>query len=498
MKCEICIPITAETVERALNDIKEAVKVSDLIELRMDFIKNIDGNKLKKLLGIKKRTVIATCRPKSLGGNFEGSEGKRINLLKSAVELKADFVDIEIDSNKKDIIELIKNKKNTKIIVSYHNFKGTPSLKELQKQYLEIKKLVPGLIKIVTNANSINDNFIIFDLLRGKSDLIAFCMGIRGQISRILAPKYGSRLTFASLEGGKESASGQISIDEMKNVYSIELIDEKTQPIGVIGAFAENSMSKYMHNACFKGKGANFVYMPLKVAEGELKEFMSNFRKFQFKGASVTIPHKIEVMDYVDEVDDTAKKIGAVNVLNNENGNITGYNSDCYGAMEALKEKTPLKNKKVLVIGAGGAARAIIYGLKQENSLITVVNRTINNAQLLAEEFGIECEEIGKMGELIRNNKIIINTTSVGMDPKPDESIISEKDMIGGKIVMDIVYKPIETKLIKIAKKAKCITITGDRMLAYQAIMPFKMWTKREADFDLMENALLEQIRKGE
>ena len=284
----------------------------------------------------------------------------------------------------------------------------------------------------------------------------------------------------------------------MKNVYNIKLIDEKTQPIGVIGSLAENSMSKYMHNACFKAKRANFVYMPFKVAEGELEEFMGNFRKFGFKGASVTIPHKLEVMDYIDKIDNTAKKIGAVNVLNSENGKIVGYNSDCYGAIEALKEKTPLKNKKILVIGAGGAARAIIYGLKQENSLVTVVNRTIDNAQSLAKEFEVECEEIGKMRELIKNNEIIINTTSVGMSPKPDESVISEKDMAGGKIVMDIVYKPIETKLIKIARKAKCMTITGDRMLAYQAIMPFRIWTKKEAGFNLMENALLGQIRKGE
>ncbi len=498
MRSEVCIPITAPTLEKAIDDVREAERYVGLVELRIDYIRNIDENKLKNLLEKTVKKSIITCRPKSLCGNFEGSEEERINLLKKTAEFNADFIDIEIEAGKEKILELIKNKKKTKIIVSYHNLNETPILGELQKKYEEIKKLFPDLIKIVTNANSINDNFTIFELLKGKNDLIAFCMGIRGQISRVLAPKYGSRMTFASLKEGKESASGQISIEEMKNVYNIDSINKDTQPIGVIGSFAENSMSKYMHNACFKEKGLNFVYMPLKVAENELKEFMQNFRKFDFKGASVTIPHKLEVMDYIDEVDEIAKSIGAVNILSNSNGKIIGSNSDCYGAIEALKEKTSLKNKKALVIGAGGGARAIIYGLKAENAVVTVTNRTFDKAKSIADEFNVKYGKIENMKELIRNNEIIINTTSVGMSPHPNESIIKEGSLIEGKIIMDIVYKPIETKLIKMARKAKCIAITGNRMLAYQALKPFKMWTCHDADFSVMESALLGQIRKGE
>ena len=485
-------------MEQAIDELKQAEKYVDLIELRIDHIQNIDANKLKKIIGIKNKKVIVTCRPKSFGGKFGGNEEERTTLLKKAIESKADFIDIEIESVKKDIIELIKNKKNTRVIISYHNFKETLPLNKLSKKYDEIKKINPDLIKIITNARSINDNFTIFELLKNKKDLISFCMGIRGQISRILAPKYGSILTFASLAEGKESASGQFSIDEMKNTYNIDSINEETNVLGVIGKFAENSMSKYMHNACFKAKKINFVYMPFKVEENELKEFMENFRKFDFKGASVTIPHKLEVMKHIDSIDEIAKQIGAVNVLNNKNNRISGSNSDCYGAMEALKEKTALKNKKALVIGAGGGARAIIYGLKKENAIITITNRTIENARALAGEFKIKYADIKSIKSLIKESDIIINTTSVGMNPKPDESIINEEDLVKGKIIMDIVYKPIETKLIKNARKAKCITITGERMLVYQAINPFKMWTKQDADFNLMENALLEQTKKGE
>lgn len=490
MEAKVCIPITAETLEQVVKDLKEAENLADLVELRIDFIKNIDKNKLKKLLERKKKKIIVTCRPKSLCGSFYGSEEKRIELLKKAIELNTDYIDIEIESNNKEIKNIINNKKNTKIILSYHNLKETPSLNELNKKYDEIKKLNPDLIKIVTAANSINDNFIIFELLKDKNDLIAFCMGIRGQISRILAGKYGSRITFASLKEGKESASGQISIEEMKNVYNINLIDNETKVVGVIGKFAENSMSKYMHNANFKEKKLNFAYMPFKMKKEELNEFIKNFRKFSFAGASVTIPHKVEVMKYIDEIDETAKQIGAVNTLVNSNGKLAGYNTDYYGAVEALKEKIKLKNKKVVVVGAGGGARAVVYGLKKENASITIINRTIEKAKTLAKEFNVGYDDLKNIRNLIKNNEIIINTTSVGMAPNTNESIINGKDLIKGKVIMDMVYKPSETKLIKLAKKAGCGVITGDRMLIYQAIGQFKLWTKQEPRFSLMESAL--------
>ncbi len=490
MKTDVCIPITAETIKQAIADLKKAEKFVNLIELRIDFIKGIDEKKLKRLLEIKKKKIIVTCRPKSLCGNFDGNEEKRIQLLKKSIELNADFIDIEIGLNKDTIKNIINNKNNTKIIVSYHNFNETPNLEKLNNVYNEIKKLSPDLIKIVTSANSINDNFIIFSLLKGKNELTAFCMGLSGQISRILAPKYGSKMTFASLKEGRESASGQISIEEMKNVYNVSLINDETKVLGVIGEFAENSMSKYMHNANFREKKLDFIYMPFKAKKEELKEFINNFRKFGFVGASATIPHKVEVMKYTDKIDKTAKQIGAVNTIVNKNGKLVGYNTDYYGAVEALKEKTKLKNKKALVVGAGGGARAVVYGLKKENSSVTIINRTIEKARILAKEFNVEYDNIKNMKNFIKNNEIIINTTSVGMAPDTNESIINGNNLIKGKIVMDLVYKPSETKLIKLARKSKCRVITGDRMLIYQAIGQFKLWTGQEPSFKSMEAAL--------
>jgi len=497
MKTKVCIPITADNIQQAISDIKEAEKLADLIELRIDYIKNINNEKLKKLLEKASKKVIVTCRPKSLCGNFKGNENKRIDLLKKAIGLNADLIDIEIESNKDTIKNMIENKSNSKVIVSHHNLKETPSLNNLNKIYNEIKKLNPDLIKIVANANSINDNFEIFRLLKGKNNLIAFCMGLRGQISRILAPKYRSIITFASLKENKESAVGQITIDEMKNVYNIDLINNKTNVLGIIGEVAENSMSKYMHNANFKEKNLDYVYMPFKVRKQELEEFIKNMREFDFRGSSVTIPHKVEVMKHIDEIDDTAEKIGAVNTIVNDNGKLSGHNTDYYGAIQALKEKTTLKEKKVFVMGAGGAGRSIVYGLKKENAEITVTDIITSKAELLAKEFDIKSENIEKMKESVKNNEIIINATGVGMSPNINESIIKEEYLVKGKLIMDIVYNPAETKLIKQARKAKCKAITGDKMLIHQAIGQFKLWTGKEPDFKLMETSLLKQMQNN-
>ncbi|MDP6648100.1 MAG: shikimate dehydrogenase, partial [Candidatus Woesearchaeota archaeon] len=189
-------------------------------------------------------------------------------------------------------------------------------------------------------------------------------------------------------------------------------------------------------------------------------------------------------------IDETAQKIGATNTIVNKNDKLMGYNTDYYGAIEALKEKTPLNNKKALVLGAGGAARAVIYGLKKEGAGITIVNRTKEKAEKLASDFDVKFSEINNMKKLVIDNDIIVNTTSVGMVPNINESIIKEDEFVSGKIVMDIVPIPPNTKLLKIAKSAGCQVISGNRMLLHQAIKQFRLWTGQDPKFKLMESKL--------
>src|SRR3989338_1568730 len=492
MKTKICAVVAAVNMKDALIDLNKAAS-ADLIELRLDFIKDISKDNIKSLIENSPKPVIATFRPADSGGLFKGNEKERFQLLKTAIDDNSDFIDVEFQSE--ILNKIINNKGKCKMIISHHDFKETPSLEKLESIYNEINKLSPDFVKIVTTANSINDNFIIFDLLKSKPNLIAFCMGQKGEISRILAPKFGSAVTYCSLGKGKESASGQITIDEMQNLYNVNLINKETNVIGIIGEFAENSMSKYMHNPNFKKNNLDFVYVPFKVAPDELTQFMDNFKKFNFRGAAVTIPHKRDIISLIHNVDETADKIGAVNTLARNNGKTIGYNTDYYGAVEALKEKLNQKNKNILVVGAGGAARAVVYGLKKEGANITIANRTDEKAKKLADEFEVQSEKFNNIKKLANANDVIINTTSVGMSPNENESVLDEKDLVKGKIVMDLVYKPVNTKLIQTAKKKGCMTITGDRMLIYQAVRQFELWAKINPGFREMEKELNKQLK---
>lgn len=491
---QLCIPVTAKNIEDAAYQLSEIEKKGCLAELRIDHIKDIDKEKLEVLLKARNRPVIVTCRPKNEGGRFNGDETSRLDLLRHAISCGAEFIDIEHETQGLD--RLVAKKGKTKIIISSHDFNRTRSLEHLERLYTDMSGNGADLIKIVTHAESILDNFTIFRLLEGKKNLIAFCMGIYGHISRVLAPKYGSKITFASLGGiGTASAPGQISYDEMQ-VYNISSINPKTDVIGVIGEHAENSRSKYMHNPNFKKSCLNYVYLPFKVKSEELERFMELFREFRFKGAAVTIPHKQDVIKLLDRLDPTAKDIGATNTVVRAEGKLSGYNTDYYGAIEALKEKTKLRGKKVLVLGAGGASRAICYGLSKERAKVTVMNRTSEKADALSQEFGLCARGYDDVGNIASKSDIIINTTSVGMNPDPDASIIDKKDIPEGKIIMDIVYNPLRTLLLKLAEKKGCKTISGDLMLIYQAIGQFEIWTGKRPAFRDMESALHDMQKK--
>ena len=495
MKTKICAVVAADNIQDAISDMKKA-ESANLTELRLDFINNIDENKIKELMNKKIQKIIVTCRPFKFGGLFKGAEKERLALLNKAIELGADFVDVEFGSEILNAIIDNKNKTESKIIISYHDFEETPSLEKLESICNQINKLNPDFVKILTTANSINDNFVIFGLLKDKSNLISFCMGQKGEISRILAPKFGSVITYCSLVGGKESALGQITLGEMQDLYNVNLINQQTNVIGIIGEFAENSMSKDMHNPNFKKNNLNFVYAPFKVAPSELTQFMENFSRFNFKGAAVTIPHKENIINLIHNVIETADEIGAVNTLVRDNGKIIGYNTDYYGAVESLKEKLNPKNKHVLVVGAGGAARAVVYGLKKEGAKITIINRTQYKAKEIAEEFKVNFDKFENIKSLTRQNDIIINTTSLGMAPFEDGCALREGELPEGKIIMDVVYKPVNTKLIRMAKKKGCKTITGDRMLIYQAVRQFELWTKINPGFEEMEKELIKKMDK--
>ena len=478
----ICIPVTACTTQEAINELKEASKHADVVELRIDYIKSPD---LNALLKVKKKPVIVTNRPKHQGGLFAGDEESRISLLKKAVELNADYIDLEYDC-----VDKIKDLGDTKLIVSYHNFDETP--KNVKQIHKNLTKSNAHIVKLVTFANDITDNFYIFDLLNETDyPTIAFCMGELGQISRILSPKFGGKLVFASLTSGKESAPGQLTIDDLTNIYHVQEINNSTQIFGLLGNPVAHSKGHYIHNALFKEKDINAVYMLFKVEN--IATFIDVVKKFGIDGLSVTIPHKESVIKYLDEIDPIAKKIGAVNTVINRNGKLVGHNTDCPAAINALekivnKSGSLIQNKKVVIIGAGGAARALAFGLKEKGANIKLVNRTFERCVELADEVGCSYGKLPETGEI--DADVLINTSSVGMYPNVEDSPVSDAMLKQDMILFDVVYNPQETKLLKDAKANGCVTLDGVEMFVGQAALQFELFTGKKPQTDLMKDII--------
>jgi len=269
------------------------------------------------------------------------------------------------------------------------------------------------------------------------------------------------------------------------------MINAQTKLYGVIGNPVQHSLSPVIHNGAFKRLGWNAVYLAFEVKN--VKEALRGIRGLGLKGVSITIPFKTEVIPFLDKVEGLAKKIGAVNTIVNRGGKLIGYNTDCDGALEALEEKVRLKGKKVVLLGAGGAGRAIGFGLKERNCQLIVANRSRDRGEALSRElkcYFIPMSSLVKMkaGELQAD--VVINTTSLGMVPRERETPIPKKLLRKGMMVMDIVYEPLQTKLLREAKEKGCLTINGLEMFVHQGAAQFEIWTGRRPDLKQIRNDL--------
>ncbi|MBI2036247.1 shikimate dehydrogenase [Candidatus Microgenomates bacterium] len=271
-------------------------------------------------------------------------------------------------------------------------------------------------------------------------------------------------------------------------------INAKTKLCCIIGNPVEHSLSPLMHNAGYKALGLNFVYMAFQISD--VANAIAGIRALGIHGTSVTVPHKLTVMKYLDEIDETAKAIGAVNTIINDQAKLTGTNTDYEGAIRALEEKTKIEEKRVTVVGAGGAARAIAFGLKQKKAKIKIINRTKERAQALAKEVRAEHGDLTDLSQ-IKNSDILIHATITGMHPD-NKSLVPKEYLHKNLVVFDVVYNPRETKLINDAKKAGCQIVYGYKMLLYQAVAQFELFTGVKAPVEVMEEALLKGLAKHE
>lgn len=272
------------------------------------------------------------------------------------------------------------------------------------------------------------------------------------------------------------------------------VLNARTALYGVFGDPVGHSLSPVMHNAAFRHAGVNGAYLAFRVAD--IRAAVDAVRALGIRGVSVTIPHKVSVMDHLDEIAPMAREIGAVNTLINREGRLVGYNSDSLGAVAALSEKVNLRGKSVAVLGAGGAARAVGFGVQAEGAKVTVVNRSVDRGERLARDIGADFQKFDEFDPA--HSEVLVNTTPLGMSPNFNDTPISAERLTPGTLVMDTVYNPRETRLLWEARQRGCVTVDGLAMFVNQGAFQFELWTGEKAPLAVMRAAVVAALGGGE
>jgi 3-dehydroquinate dehydratase/shikimate dehydrogenase len=496
----ICAVITEETIEAARAALRRAASIADIAELRLDYLRDFDFNDLNHLallLKDKPLPIIITCRAYNEGGQRHVEEEARLKLLVEGAKAGAEYCDIEAAS-----FEAASrlSPDPSRLIVSHHNFAETPS--DLEEIYERLCALPAAIHKIATRANRIADSLRVLRLIdRARNEgrqLIAVAMGEAGLMTRVIGPSRGSFLTFGSLTHGRESAPGQATCEELRDVYRVRSISRRTAMTGIIGNPVSHSASPAMHNAAFRALGLDFVYLPFQVEDPA--EFFSRLIRadtremdLNFRGLSVTIPHKVAVASLLDEIEEPARKIGAVNTVVIEGARLRGYNTDAEGAMGPLEKICELRGESCAVLGAGGAARAVVYGLRERGAHVTVFARDVEKARSFEESFGARVLPFDSFAS--SDARIVINTTPVGQRLLGEgQSLVPRRSLAGRSVVYDLVYNPLDTQLLRDARKEGCRTLDGLEMLVSQAALQFQLWTGHTAPTDVMREAAIKKI----
>ena len=456
---------------------------AELVELRLDYIRRpVD---LKRLLKDSPCPVVATCRRPQDGGKWMKSESDRVMVLRTAIADGADYVDLEME-----IAAQIPRYKSTQRIISYHNFDETPA--NIEEIHHQMTELDPDIIKIATMANNPMDNVTALRLCRDSEiPTIAFCMGEMGVTSRLLCGKFGAPFTYATFSSDRKLAPGMLSYEVMRDYYQYDSIGKDTKILGVIADPVAHSLSPVVHNACIRKNKLNYLYLPFRVPREYLQEFIDVCPELDIKGLSVTIPHKESVIKMVNALDDNVAGIRAANTLVFKSPNVFGYNTDCSAAVESInqtlkkdEEGIEIENARVLLLGAGGVARAIAFGLKRAKAKVTIAARDFRKADDLAGT--LDCEAIDWLVRGQFECDVIVNCTPVGMYPEMDVTPYDEEWFEKRCIIFDTVYNPEQTLFIKQARNAGCTTITGIDMFVRQAAKQFKLFTGEKPDVKLI------------
>ena len=392
---------------------------------------------------------------------------------------------------------MAEKKGRTELILSYHDFEKTPPLADLTAMLERMHDLGADMAKIIVKADSPEEVLSLKTLLNRARQmgqpLTAFALGPLSRLSRVLAPLWGSRIAYCSMGQGRESAPGQVTGPEMRRVFprSIDLsfFNDRTELYGVLGFPVGHSLSPVIHNAALRRLDLNGFYIPIDIEDPALA--WQAVEAFRFKGLSVTRPHKLAVLEALrnrgQTIEVEADRLGAVNTVHFRDGAYRALNTDVGGLIRALEEVVEPAGRSIIVAGAGGAARAALFGLSRIGARVSMTNRTEEKGRELAREFEAGFVTAGELKS--QPADILINATPLGMAPWLDETPFPAEMLKPHITVMDMVYAPPETRLLREAREKGCRTVGGLSMLLHQAALQFETWTGREAPLGVMRQA---------
>jgi 3-dehydroquinate dehydratase/shikimate dehydrogenase len=490
----ICAVVAASTASEMSKHVRAALKETRTVELRIDWLRS-DAERARFLAWLKKSkfrqvTFIVTCRRREGGGKFAGSVDRELYWLTRAREAGCQWCDLEVETLRKLPGPSVRDfPVPPRILLSVHDFKGTPDLRRILNPRIQSDV---DAVKIAATGRTIQDSVQLIRLSRSSKNLVTIPMGDSGLPARILALREGSALSYAPVAAA--TAPGQVTLHDLKYLYRAHELTRRTRVYGVISDRAGHSLSPLMHNTAFVARKIDAVYLPFLVKD--LRDFLKAVPEFGVRGFSVTIPHKQSILKFLKECDPLAAEIGAVNtVVVRRDGSLYGCNTDYVGILRALEKKLRLAGSRVLIFGAGGAARAAAFALAKAGALVGICARRESAAHGLARAVGGEV--IPRRALRTLSFDAIINATPIGMHPHGQISPLSYREL-NCRIVMDLINRPQKTQLLKLAASKGIATVPGVEMFVPQGVAQWEIWLEKRAPEAAMRRAVLAALRAEE
>jgi 3-dehydroquinate dehydratase/shikimate dehydrogenase len=499
----VCVALRGDTVSDLLHHAHAALAESQFLEFRLDSVDNparAIAPIAEFLAAHKEVAAIATCRRQAFGGGFSGSLPQELNVLKAAAHAGFALVDLEIESAEEasapdlEALRDICAETGAALLISFHDFKKSIDPETI---FTRIQRFSPDFIKIVPTARSLTDSLNLLRWIEqrsGEAQLVGIAMGEAGIVSRILSLRAGSAFTFAASSEGSETAPGQMTARTLKDLYRIDQLDQATRIYGVAGNPVSHSLSPLMQNSAFHRERVNAVYLPLKTES--VDDLLTLVRQLPLSGLSVTMPLKQQVLPFLANIDPLTAKLGACNTIRmGADGKLYGFNTDVAGIVRPLEKRLHLKGARILVLGAGGAARAAVYGLVEKGAQVAVWSRKESAAKELAASAGA----ITITRKQIAENQfdVLINATPCGMTGNA-HPLPLENNEWKARLVFDLVYNPLDTPLLQAARARNIPTIQGYEMFVHQGARQFELWTGKPAPEAEMLRVVLFALKKNQ